>query len=415
VQFDDSDRADESQVEDRRGARFPGGRVGAGVGGLGLVGGAIYLALQLLASGGNQTAGEIKRIIEQGQRRVEVDPETPHSRLPAGPSGSCRGVDSKNDPAKFVVCVESNVQAFWRRELSGRGSGYHPSKLVLFSDATYSGCGTASAETGPFYCPPDEKVYLDLGFFRELQRRFHARGGDFAEAYVIALSETAFLLRGKAGWQLRWFTPTVEVDLCGHATLAAAHILWEVGRLESASAARFFTRSGELTAWKREEWIELDFPADVERPSSPNGDLEKALGGRPVHRVDGKFDHLVEFGSEAEVRALAPDMAGLARLPGRGVIATARAEPGSEFDFVSRFFAPAVGISEDPVTGSAHCLLAPYWGKRLGKTIMVGFQCSSRGGMVRVRVAGARTILGGQAVTVAVGEIVSDVAAAPRL
>ena len=217
------------------------------------------------------------------------------------------------------------------------------------------------------------------------------------------------------GWQLRWFTPTVEVDLCGHATLASAHILWEVGRLESASAARFFTRSGGLTAWKREKWIELDFPADVERPSSPNGDLEKALGGRPVHRVDGKFDHLVEFGSEAEVRALAPEMAGLARLPGRGVIATARAELGSEFYFVSRFFAPAAGISEDPVTGSAHCLLAPYWGKRLGKTTMVGFQCSSRGGMVRVRVAGARTILGGQAVTVAVGEIVSDVAAAPRL
>jgi len=186
VQFDDSDRADESQVEDRRGARFPGGRIGAGVGGLGLLGGAIYLALQLLASGGNRTAGEIGRIIQQSQRRVQVDPETPHSRLPAGPSGSCRGVDSKNDPAKFVVCVESNVQAFWHRQLSGRGSGYHPSKLVLFSDATYSGCGTASAETGPFYCPPDEKVYLDLGFFRELQRRFHARGGDFAEAYVIA-------------------------------------------------------------------------------------------------------------------------------------------------------------------------------------------------------------------------------------
>jgi len=126
VQFDDSDRADESQVEDRRGMRFPGGRVGAGVGGLGLVGGAIHLALQLLASGGSQTAGEIGRIIAQSQRRVQVDPETEGSRLPAGPSGSCRGVDSKNDPAKFIVCVESNVQAFWHRELSGRGSGYHP-------------------------------------------------------------------------------------------------------------------------------------------------------------------------------------------------------------------------------------------------------------------------------------------------
>ncbi|MGD0837574.1 MAG: neutral zinc metallopeptidase [Polyangia bacterium] len=185
VQFDDSDRADESQVEDRRGAGFSGGRVGVGVGGLGLVGGAIYLVLQLLASGGNQTAGEIGRVI-QHSRGVQVARETQPSRLPVGPSGTCKGIDSKNDPAKFVVCVESNVQAFWHRQLSGRGSGYHPSKLVLFSDATYSGCGTASAETGPFYCPPDEKVYLDLGFFRELQRRFNARGGDFAEAYVIA-------------------------------------------------------------------------------------------------------------------------------------------------------------------------------------------------------------------------------------
>jgi len=186
VQFDDSDEADSSQVEDRRGARFPGGRLGAGVGGLGLVGGTIYVVLQLLAGSGNQTAGEIGRIIEQTQREHAMGPQTPGTRLPAGPSGSCRGVDSKNDPAKFIVCVETNVQAFWRRQLSGQGQGYHPSKLVLFSDATASACGTASSDTGPFYCPPDEKVYLDLGFFRELQQRFHARGGDFAEAYVIA-------------------------------------------------------------------------------------------------------------------------------------------------------------------------------------------------------------------------------------
>ena len=164
--------------------RFPGGRMGAGVGGLGLMGGAVYLVLQVLASGGNQTAGEISRVIEQSQRSGgAVDPGAGSpSGLPAGPSGSCRGVDSTNDPAKFIVCVESNVQAFWRRKLDG----YTPSKLVLFSQATPSGCGTASAQTGPFYCPPDQKVYLDLDFFRELQQRFHAKGGDFAEAYVIA-------------------------------------------------------------------------------------------------------------------------------------------------------------------------------------------------------------------------------------
>jgi PhzF family phenazine biosynthesis protein len=225
-----------------------------------------------------------------------------------------------------------------------------------------------------------------------------------AVAREMNLSETAFLLEENDGWRLRWFTPAVEVDLCGHATLASAHILWEVGLLEPESPASFFTRSGELTAWKRGEWIELDFPADPEQPFTPEADLVHALGGHPAHWADGKFDHLAEFGSEAEVRALAPDMAGLARLKGRGVIATARAAPGGEFDFVSRFFGPAVGIPEDPVTGSAHCMLAPYWGRRLGKTSMVGYQCSARGGTVRVRLSGERVILGGQAVTVAVGE-----------
>jgi predicted metalloprotease len=183
VKFDDSDRADSSEVEDRRGSRFPGGRVGAGVGGLGLVGGAVYLVLQVLASGGNQTASELTHAIDQarGSAPGYQQPDMPR-QLPAGPSGSCRGVDSVNDPAKFVVCVETNVQSFWRRSLSG----YSPSKLVLFTDVTPSACGTASSQTGPFYCPPDKKVYLDLDFFRELQQRFHARGGDFAVAYVVA-------------------------------------------------------------------------------------------------------------------------------------------------------------------------------------------------------------------------------------
>ena len=187
MKFDDSDQADSSEVEDRRGSRFPGGRVGAGVGGLGLVGGAVYLVLQVLASGGNQTASELTHAIDQarGSAPGYQQPGYPQ-QLPAGPSGSCRGVDSVNDAAKFVVCVETNVQSFWRRRLPEFGAPYQPSKLVLFTDVTPSGCGMASSQTGPFYCPPDKKVYLDLDFFRELQQRFHARGGDFAVAYVVA-------------------------------------------------------------------------------------------------------------------------------------------------------------------------------------------------------------------------------------
>ena len=185
MQFDDRDRADESEVEDRRGMRFPGGGIGKGVGGLGLVGGVIYLAVQLWAGSGSPTGAAVRQIIEEGQRGVETGPPLPrgeHQQL----SGSCRGVTSESDPAKFIVCVETNVQAFWRRQLASVSSGYRPAKLVLFSDATPSGCGTASAATGPFYCPEDGHVYLDLGFFEELQRRFHARGGDFAQAYVVA-------------------------------------------------------------------------------------------------------------------------------------------------------------------------------------------------------------------------------------
>jgi predicted metalloprotease len=186
VKFDDSDRVDTSEVEDRRGRRFPGGSVGAGAGGLGLVGAAVYVVLRLLAAGGNQTAGEISRAIDDSQR-TGTNPSAGMGGVEAQHlAGSCRGVDSQNDPAKFVACVETNVQGFWGRELSGEGAGYAPAKLVLFSEATPSGCGTASAATGPFYCPADQRVYLDLDFFRELQQRFHARGGDFAEAYVIA-------------------------------------------------------------------------------------------------------------------------------------------------------------------------------------------------------------------------------------
>jgi len=185
MEFDDRDRADESEVEDRRGMRFPGGGIGMGVGGLGLVGGVIYIAIQIWASSGSPTGAAVGRLIEEGQRDVETSAPTPHGSQ-TQLTGSCRGVTSQSDPAKFVVCVETNVQAFWRRQLATAGGGYRPAKLVLFTEATRSGCGTASAATGPFYCPEDERVYLDLGFFGELQRRFHARGGDFAEAYVVA-------------------------------------------------------------------------------------------------------------------------------------------------------------------------------------------------------------------------------------
>jgi predicted PhzF superfamily epimerase YddE/YHI9 len=227
-------------------------------------------------------------------------------------------------------------------------------------------------------------------------------------AREMNLSETAFLTEEKDYWRLRWLTPTTEVDLCGHATLASAHILWEIGLLEPESPAAFFTRSGELTAWRRGDWIELDFPIDREMPFTPDQNLTDAIGAQPLHWADGKFDHLAELGSEEEVRRLAPDMDRLSRLPGRGVIVTARANAGAEYDFVSRFFGPAVGIPEDPVTGSAHCMLAPYWEKRLGKSEMTGFQCSPRGGTVRMRVSGERVILGGQAVTISVGEIASS-------
>jgi len=226
-------------------------------------------------------------------------------------------------------------------------------------------------------------------------------------AREMNLSETAFLVPRDGGFDLRWFTPAVEVDLCGHATVASAHVLWEDGHLPPGQQARFHTRSGLLLADRRGDWIELDFPAKLVAAAEAPAELLPALGvTRAAFVGKNVFDYLVEVDSEATLRALAPDHSALRKVPVRGVIVTAPSA-NAEFDFVSRFFAPGSGVDEDPVTGSSHCALAPYWGERLGKTSMTAFQASARGGVVRVRLAGDRVILGGQAVTVMTAELLA--------
>jgi PhzF family phenazine biosynthesis protein len=225
-----------------------------------------------------------------------------------------------------------------------------------------------------------------------------------AVAREMACSETAFLHPEADGYRLRWFTPKVEVDLCGHATLASAHVLWDTGRLSPTAPARFHTRSGLLTAERAGDWIELDFPAEPPWPDATPG-LLAALG------IDGAFVgrnrlyHLVAVDSPATVHALRPDLARLAGLADvKGVMVTSLSDE-APYDFVSRFFAPAVGVDEDPVTGSAHSCLGPYWAERLGKRDLLARQVSSRGGTVRVRLRDDRAILGGQAVTVLTGDL----------
>ena len=223
-------------------------------------------------------------------------------------------------------------------------------------------------------------------------------------AREMNLSETAFLVRQGDGFNLRWFTPAVEVDLCGHATLASAHVLWQDGHLAPGKQARFHTRSGLLTADQRGEWIEMDFPVKAEEPAEPPPYFSEALGAPLAYVGRNKFDYIAEVESEAILRNLKPNFAMLAGIPVRGVIVTARSQNGG-FDFVSRFFAPASGVNEDPVTGSAHCCLAPFWAKRLGKSEFLAYQASVRGGVLRVRLNGDRVLLGGQAVTVLRGEL----------
>lgn len=223
------------------------------------------------------------------------------------------------------------------------------------------------------------------------------------------LSETAFLHpikdhNSQPVFSLRWFTPTVEVDLCGHATLASAHVLWEEGQLQTNEEARFETRSGLLTANRIGREIELNFPVKPVHEAEPPPELLPALGAKAVFVGRNQFDYFVEVSSEEDVRSLRPDHTVLRTLPVRGVIVTSR---GHEYDFISRFFAPGSGVDEDPVTGSAHTALAPYWAAKLGRTELRAYQASNRGGKLRVSVHGDRVKLAGQAVTVLRGELLA--------
>ncbi len=227
-------------------------------------------------------------------------------------------------------------------------------------------------------------------------------------AAEMNLSETAFVRPLEEGFELRWFTPAIEVDLCGHATLATANALWSEGAAEASQPIRFHTRSGVLTSVLRDDLIELDFPATPPQPTDPLAALSDALGVEPLFVGQSRFDQLVVVESEYAVRSLTPDLAKLRRLPLRGVIVTSRSDD-ARFDFVSRFFAPAAGVDEDPVTGSAHCCLGPYWSQQLGKTKLTAFQASARGGVVHLQILGDRVLLSGQAVTIMRGELRDEV------
>ncbi len=219
-------------------------------------------------------------------------------------------------------------------------------------------------------------------------------------AREMNLAETAFLHPMEDGFGLRWFTPAVEVALCGHATLASAHVLWQQGHLKPGEIARFHTMSGLLTATPDGERIRLDFPARPAKEISPPATLLPSLGiPKPRWVGQNEYDYLIEVESESELRALSPDHGVLGQLPVRGAIVTSVADKGRPYDFVSRFFAPAAGVPEDPVTGSAHCGLAPYWRPRFGRDSMIGYQASARGGTVHVTVEGDRVLLGGKAIT----------------
>jgi PhzF family phenazine biosynthesis protein len=223
-------------------------------------------------------------------------------------------------------------------------------------------------------------------------------------AREMNLSETAFLHPHGDGFKLRWFTPAAEVDLCGHATLAAAHVLWETHQVPPEARIVFETRSGKLEARLEAGWIELNFPATPVEPVAEATKLLAALGTEALFVGRNRFDYLVEVADEGRVNALVPNFDQLRKTDARGVMVTAKAASGL-YDFVSRFFAPAVGVNEDPVTGSAHCSLGPYWGRKLGKTELYAYQASVRGGALKVSIQESRVLLGGKALTMMVGAL----------
>lgn len=223
-------------------------------------------------------------------------------------------------------------------------------------------------------------------------------------AREMNLSETGFLLKEDDGYNLRWFTPTDEVDLCGHGTLSSAHILWEDGYLSEDEEAHFHTRSGLLTATYNDGWIELNFPAELAEETNTPDKLIEALEVDPIYVGKNRFDYIIEVESEETIRELEPDFKLLTEVDSRGVIVTARSE-SDDYDFISRFFAPNIGINEDPVTGSTHCCLGPYWQDKLGKSELLGYQASKRGGAVKVRVVKERVYLAGRVVTVFSGQL----------
>lgn len=221
-------------------------------------------------------------------------------------------------------------------------------------------------------------------------------------AREMNLAETAFVKKEKNSFSLRWFTPKVEVDLCGHATLATAHILWQQGYLAANQTANFQTKSGLLTAKSDGVWIELNFPqTPVEAAEIPSG-LEEALGSKIVFMGKSKFDLFAELESENIIKNLQPDIEQLSKFNARGIIVTSAS---SAFDFISRFFAPQSGINEDPVTGSAHSALYPYWSNKLNKKNLLAYQASERGGILRLNSFEDRVLIAGQAVTIFEGNL----------
>lgn len=225
-------------------------------------------------------------------------------------------------------------------------------------------------------------------------------------AREMNLSETAFVYPIEGGWHLRWFTPKVEVKLCGHATLATAFTMWQTGVLGADEAAHFHTLSGWLTCYQKDNWIVMDFPVKAVEPCAAPVGLKEALGTELLWVGHNEMDYLVEVADENILRGLQPEFSALATLPMRGVIVTCSSQTAN-YDFLSRFFAPAAGVNEDPVTGSAHCALGPYWQARLGKSDLTAYQASERGGFLKLTVRDERILLHGQAVLISKNELIA--------